>query len=242
MRRNAAAMEIILRHDKALPEGEALCIRGLRLAARHAPVDEADCPELVESVAFRGIRLNSGHSQPYGLALTPATEADRDERRNRAAAGISQNVPVNMPAAASVDCWNCSVHKLYAVIALALLVLPDDIEKIVMQVLDDLLRDKEYDEQQASDWTDRICDNCMRRLSELKRPYKYVVHANLAQQGTGSLHLASAGTLCSNSDAIVPLGVVVATGVVSCIWPEERIHDRASRGVKAAVRVFGFAF
>lgn len=44
-----------------------------------------------------------------------------------------------------------------------------------------LLRDQPYDEQQVSTWTDRICEACMRRLVDLRRPYKYI----------GTLHTVS---------------------------------------------------
>ncbi|KAL8274213.1 hypothetical protein Esti_001898 [Eimeria stiedai] len=48
---------------------------------------------------------------------------------------------------------------------------PDDVEKVVVEVLEELLRDQEYDEQQVLAWSDKICETCVRRLVELKRPY-----------------------------------------------------------------------
>ncbi|KAL8426058.1 hypothetical protein Efla_001976 [Eimeria flavescens] len=94
----------------------------------------------------------------------------------------------------------------------------------------ELLRDEEYDEQRVPGWTQKICENCIRRLVDLKKPYKFVVHVVLAQRGAGSLHLTSSNHWCVGAD-----------GVVTCVWPEERLHEQVTLGVKAAVQVFGFA-
>ncbi|KAL8444074.1 hypothetical protein Emag_005727 [Eimeria magna] len=103
---------------------------------------------------------------------------------------------------------------------------PDDVEKIVVEVLEELLRDQEYDEQQVPALTDKICETCIRRLVELRRPYKFIVQATLAQRGAGSMHLTSSSRMCVGAD-----------GVVTCVWPEDRLHDQVARGFKAAVQL-----
>ncbi|KAL8448511.1 hypothetical protein Emed_003691 [Eimeria media] len=133
---------------------------------------------------------------------------------------------------------------------------PDDVEKIVVEASPaaaaaaaaaaavELLRDQEYDEQQVPAWTDKICETCRGGSFLLL----FTVQATLAQRGAGNLHVTSSSRFCIGADAppvaaavAVVVAAVAAAGVVTCVWPEERLHDQEARGVKAAVQVFGFA-
>ncbi|CDJ66377.1 hypothetical protein ENH_00019670 [Eimeria necatrix] len=77
---------------------------------------------------------------------------------------------------------------------------PDDVEKIVAETLDDLLRGLNYEEVQANKLLDKICDCCMQRLAGLKGPFKFVVHAAVAERGAGNLTFATAAQFVQGHD------------------------------------------
>ena len=42
------------------------------------------------------------------------------------------------------------------------------------QSIESHLKEKQYDENMVPEWIDAICSDCMKGLSDLNKPYKYV--------------------------------------------------------------------
>ena len=49
----------------------------------------------------------------------------------------------------------------------------DDVEAVVMPVIDAILKGADFDYVKVPQWTDSICEGCMKGLVELKKPFKY---------------------------------------------------------------------
>eukprot|EP00879_Flechtneria_rotunda_P008140 GHRR01008525.1.p1 GENE.GHRR01008525.1~~GHRR01008525.1.p1 ORF type:complete len:157 (+),score=25.53 GHRR01008525.1:66-536(+) len=69
---------------------------------------------------------------------------------------------------------------------------PDDISSIVKESLDNVLQNQQYTEQKVSQWTSACLEGCMKRLTSLNKPYKYVVTCIILQKtGAGLCTAAS---------------------------------------------------
>ena len=51
----------------------------------------------------------------------------------------------------------------------------EDVEKLVVDSADEILRDATWDELQVPIWINQICELIMKRLLTLKKPYKFIV-------------------------------------------------------------------
>eukprot|EP01029_Cantina_marsupialis_P027508 TRINITY_DN770_c0_g1_i1.p1 TRINITY_DN770_c0_g1~~TRINITY_DN770_c0_g1_i1.p1 ORF type:complete len:114 (-),score=0.37 TRINITY_DN770_c0_g1_i1:174-479(-) len=49
-----------------------------------------------------------------------------------------------------------------------------EVEPIVKSVIDLYLKDKMFDEKQLPHWINSICEDVVKQLSDLKKPFKYV--------------------------------------------------------------------
>eukprot|EP00937_MAST-01D_sp_MAST-1D-sp2_P005291 g5291.t1 len=50
----------------------------------------------------------------------------------------------------------------------------EEVDTIVNQIAESLLKDKNYDEALVPQWIDSVCEGCMTKLSELGKPFKYI--------------------------------------------------------------------
>ncbi|EPR63867.1 Tctex-1 family protein [Toxoplasma gondii TgCatPRC2] len=92
----------------------------------------------------------------------------------------------------------------------------------------DQLQDVEYDEGVVSQWVNNICEECSRRLVELKKPFKYIVQTAILQRTGAGLHAGSSCFWEPTDD-----------GAVVCLWPRERLQNQDKKGgVQACVIVY----
>ncbi|PFH37410.1 Tctex-1 family protein [Besnoitia besnoiti] len=104
----------------------------------------------------------------------------------------------------------------------------EEVERVVLEVIEDQLQDVEYDESLASQWVNNICEECMQRLVELKKPFKYIVQTAILQRTGAGLHATSSCFWQPAED-----------GALVCLWPRERLQTQEKKGgVQACVIVY----
>ncbi|CEM29170.1 unnamed protein product [Vitrella brassicaformis CCMP3155] len=107
----------------------------------------------------------------------------------------------------------------------------DEIEKIVVDVLDSLLKNKEYQEEMVPYWIDEICETTTERLNELKKSFKYIVSCVLMQRNGAGLHTV---TSC--------FWDTVNDGVFTYVWPKEKSKDQVKKSLYCILTVFGVEY
>ncbi|WIA15550.1 hypothetical protein OEZ86_004153 [Tetradesmus obliquus] len=68
---------------------------------------------------------------------------------------------------------------------------PDDVSNIIKESIDSVLQNQQYSEQKVSQWTSACLEGCMKRLTSLNKPYKYVVTCIIMQKTGAGLHTAA---------------------------------------------------
>ena len=58
------------------------------------------------------------------------------------------------------------------------------------QCIETVLKDKQYEEAKVPLWVDLICDGCMKSLTELNKPFKYIVSCIIMQRNGAGIHTA----------------------------------------------------
>mmetsp|Transcript_88074 Transcript_88074/g.229696 ORF Transcript_88074/g.229696 Transcript_88074/m.229696 type:complete len:123 (+) Transcript_88074:77-445(+) len=108
---------------------------------------------------------------------------------------------------------------------------PDEVEKIVVETLDGHLKEQQYDQEQVPHWINHICETVMAKLSETKKPYKYVVTCAIMQRNGAGIHSATSCYWDAGTDAFL-----------TYVWPREKSKDVVNRSMWAIVTVFGLEF
>ena len=57
-------------------------------------------------------------------------------------------------------------------------------------MIEAVLKDKVYEEAKVPIWVDQICDKCMQSLTELNKPFKYIVSCIIMQRNGAGIHTA----------------------------------------------------
>ena len=101
-------------------------------------------------------------------------------------------------------------------------VYPDDVNDIIKETVDGVLQNQDYAHPLVGQWTNDVVAQCVRRLTALGKPFKYVVTCVLLQRTGAGLHTAS-----------------------SCYWDTETDGSRTVRWenktMYCIVSVFGLA-
>eukprot|EP00455_Lapot_gusevi_P009349 TRINITY_DN1417_c0_g1_i3.p1 TRINITY_DN1417_c0_g1~~TRINITY_DN1417_c0_g1_i3.p1 ORF type:complete len:126 (+),score=14.65 TRINITY_DN1417_c0_g1_i3:73-450(+) len=103
------------------------------------------------------------------------------------------------------------------------------IQEIVQISVEEVLKDKSYEEDKVAQWINDICEQCMQRLCESKKPFKYVVTALIMQRNGSALH---SNVTCFWDNA--------RDGAVSFVWPKTR--DALNKPMYCVVTVFATSY
>jgi len=99
---------------------------------------------------------------------------------------------------------------------------PDDVNDIIKETVDGVLQNQDYAHPLVGQWTNDVVAQCVRRLTALGKPFKYVVTCVIMQRTGAGLHTAS-----------------------SCYWDTETDGSRTVRWenktMYCIVSVFGLA-
>lgn len=104
----------------------------------------------------------------------------------------------------------------------------DEVGKIVNDVIDLYLKDRNYEEIKVPQWTNQILEELDIRLCALKKPFKYVSTALIMQRNGAALHSSTSCYWDSTRDGMQ---------VVS--WP--RIRDNLNKTMYCIVTVFALS-
>ena len=105
----------------------------------------------------------------------------------------------------------------------------EEIDTIVNTCCENLLKDKSYEEHLVPQWIDRICEESMTGLSELGKPFKYIVTAVIMQKTGAGIHSAAACFDHPETD-----------GMYTVKWPPDK-HKDHNRYLMCIVTVFGLS-
>mmetsp|Transcript_11073 Transcript_11073/g.32935 ORF Transcript_11073/g.32935 Transcript_11073/m.32935 type:complete len:116 (-) Transcript_11073:19-366(-) len=67
----------------------------------------------------------------------------------------------------------------------------DDVSNIIKESIDAVLQNTQYSEAKVSQWTSSCLENCIKRLTALNKPFKYVVTCAIMQKNGAGLHTAA---------------------------------------------------
>eukprot|EP00386_Alphamonas_edax_P009431 GDKI01031023.1.p1 GENE.GDKI01031023.1~~GDKI01031023.1.p1 ORF type:complete len:131 (-),score=46.13 GDKI01031023.1:27-419(-) len=107
----------------------------------------------------------------------------------------------------------------------------EEVEKIVVETLDATLKDQDYVEEKVPQWVNAVCEQAMKRLAELKKPFKYIVSCVIMQRTGAGIHTATSSFWDTVND-----------GVFTYVWPKEKSKEHVKKSMYAIVTVFGLEF
>lgn len=58
----------------------------------------------------------------------------------------------------------------------------DDVSNIIKESIDAVLQNQQYSENKVSQWTSACLEHCIKRLTALNKPFKYVVTCIIMQK------------------------------------------------------------
>ena len=94
------------------------------------------------------------------------------------------------------------------------------------QALEFHLKDVQYEDARVAHWIDGICDDCIKGLTQLGKPFKYAVTAAIMQKNGAGLNSASACYWDTVND-----------GNMQIRWPSDKNKDQ-NKTMVAIVTVF----
>eukprot|EP01031_Cornospumella_fuschlensis_P032792 gene32792-39646_t len=108
--------------------------------------------------------------------------------------------------------------------------IPETVEPLCYDAIEAVVKDKMYNENLVSKWTDEICSKITKDLVDMNKPFKYIVSCLIMQKNGAGVHLTHSCFWDRTND-----NTVVAR------WPSERRKDPNARMV-CIVTIFGVAF
>lgn len=76
----------------------------------------------------------------------------------------------------------------------------EDVSNIIKECLDNTLQSQQYDADMVPQWTNECLESCIRRLTTLSKPFKYIVTCLILQKTGAGLHTAASCFWDSSTD------------------------------------------
>mmetsp|Transcript_17174 Transcript_17174/g.56232 ORF Transcript_17174/g.56232 Transcript_17174/m.56232 type:complete len:114 (-) Transcript_17174:3289-3630(-) len=67
----------------------------------------------------------------------------------------------------------------------------DDVNNIIKESIDSVLLNASYNHNKVGQWTSNVVESCLKRLTAMNKPFKYVVTCMIMQKNGAGLHTAS---------------------------------------------------
>lgn len=95
-----------------------------------------------------------------------------------------------------------------------------EVEAIIKQAVQFTIGDAAFQPKRLQVWTDGILEECLKHLSQLARPFKFVVTANVGQKAGAGMHIVSATIWDDHTDgsASVQWSNTGILALVSVFW------------------------
>eukprot|EP00243_Klebsormidium_subtile_P005332 TRINITY_DN2118_c0_g1_i1.p1 TRINITY_DN2118_c0_g1~~TRINITY_DN2118_c0_g1_i1.p1 ORF type:complete len:111 (-),score=24.51 TRINITY_DN2118_c0_g1_i1:503-835(-) len=69
-------------------------------------------------------------------------------------------------------------------------IVPEEVDTVIRESIEQALGQTAFIHNKLNVWTSNIVESCLKRLSSLSKPYKYVVTCNIMQKTGAGLHCA----------------------------------------------------
>eukprot|EP01116_Phalansterium_solitarium_P000725 TRINITY_DN10579_c0_g1_i1.p3 TRINITY_DN10579_c0_g1~~TRINITY_DN10579_c0_g1_i1.p3 ORF type:complete len:114 (-),score=38.68 TRINITY_DN10579_c0_g1_i1:355-696(-) len=76
----------------------------------------------------------------------------------------------------------------------------EDVQNIIKESVESTLQNTVYNHSKVPQWTSNVVEQCLKRLSALNKPFKYVVTCIIMQKNGAGLHTASSCFWDNTSD------------------------------------------
>lgn len=67
----------------------------------------------------------------------------------------------------------------------------EDVNSIIKESIEATLQNAPYNHNKVSQWTSNVVEQCLKRLTSLNKPFKYIVTCIIMQKTGAGLHTAS---------------------------------------------------
>ncbi|EDQ92428.1 uncharacterized protein MONBRDRAFT_19126 [Monosiga brevicollis MX1] len=67
----------------------------------------------------------------------------------------------------------------------------EDVSAIIKESIDQSIGQSSYQHSKVNQWTSNVVEQCLKRLTGLGKPFKYIVHCVILQKNGAGLHTAS---------------------------------------------------
>mmetsp|Transcript_44904 Transcript_44904/g.142979 ORF Transcript_44904/g.142979 Transcript_44904/m.142979 type:complete len:117 (+) Transcript_44904:167-517(+) len=88
-----------------------------------------------------------------------------------------------------------------------------DIDGLIRESIEKAIGDAGFQHAKLNAWSGNVVEGCLKRLSALQKPFKYIVTCNLMQKTGGGLHTASTSLWDPNTD-----------GKITVQWENNTMH------------------
>jgi len=99
----------------------------------------------------------------------------------------------------------------------------------IKEILDEKLKDKEYDELLVPQWINDICEACMEELFNSRKPFKYAVTCAIVQRTGSAVQSSTSCYWDASSD-----------NAIYVVWPKKALVNKSS--FVCIVTVFAASF
>lgn len=109
-----------------------------------------------------------------------------------------------------------------------LVISKDEIDKCIQEAIDLFLLGKQYSEKHVPHWINDICEDIIKKLVGLQKPYKYAANCMIMQKNATNFAVSHSSLLDTSAGADL---------MVSFPWPSKQIKSN----VQCVVSVYAFA-
>uniref|UniRef100_A0A7S1CA55 Dynein light chain n=1 Tax=Bicosoecida sp. CB-2014 TaxID=1486930 RepID=A0A7S1CA55_9STRA len=108
-------------------------------------------------------------------------------------------------------------------------VVEGEVDPIVRGVIEKVLHNETYVESKVPHWINSVCEDVMEGLTELRKPFKYIVTCVIMQNTGAGMHTEHSGFCDAVND-----------GMCVVKWPAEKSKDQNT--MYCIVTVYGLGF
>ncbi|CAG9460193.1 unnamed protein product [Pedinophyceae sp. YPF-701] len=81
--------------------------------------------------------------------------------------------------------------------------LEEDVQMVIKEVLHSVLGDNVFTISKVDTWANNIVEGCLKKLTSLNKPYKYIVCCNIGQKCGAGIHVSNASLMNPRTDGRV---------------------------------------
>ena len=106
----------------------------------------------------------------------------------------------------------------------------NELERQAIDIIENNLSNKFYDEEQVKRWQNQICEQIMNYLLSVERNYKYVINCCITQKVDAGLVGATSSLIDNDADVCINI-----------TWPKDKQKEGTNRFLYCVLNVFALA-